>query len=149
MSIQIFLLMIINFSLAAYIFKLIRDKKQSQIKYKCELEALSKDRLEYIHTSLFEISRATLHNQVELSEAVVRLKKLMDMIKVPKAIEENMQPIQRMYKEISHMPFLDERSKLTSAQLEVQDQERFNIEKKYLESIKLCCKKLRDFYETI
>lgn len=139
---KILLLILINIGLGFFIWRHFR-------KGKLQKELIDKqvnDRIFHIEDSIFEISRATLQEQVEISECVLRLKKLMDLVEIPTSIYERMEPIRKMYVEISGFAILDDRKSLSKQERFEQDKKRFQIEGQYHQDILKCCEELALFY---
>lgn len=143
MEIKILVLLIINLLLVTLIFFLF--KKNLTKKLKQEQDTL--ERMKYLEESIWEISKATLQYQVELSEAVIRIKKLLDLIDIPESIRYRMDPINKMYLEISKFSILDERKKLSSKVIFEQDQERYKIEDFYKDQVFICLSELNMFFK--
>jgi hypothetical protein len=99
----------------------INEKKQ--LKKTAEREVFLKD-------SIIIICRATVQKQCELSEACIRLKKLLE--NYPSIAQESeFLPIQEMYTEIEQFPYLESRNSLTKQERYKQDNARFKIEEAY------------------
>ena len=143
MTIKIMALLFINFSLISFIIIHLRKLKKRDSRNSEE----TTNRVKYIEESIWEISKATLQYQVELSEAVIRIKKLLDLIDIPDSLRFRIDPIQQMYLEISKFSILEERSALSSKEIFTQDQERYKIEDQYKDQIFNCISELKSYFQ--
>lgn len=139
---KILFLILVNISLGYFIWK---HFKKAKLQKKLIDKQLN-DRIFHIEDSIYEISRATLQEQVEISECVLRLKKLMDLVEIPTSIYERMEPVRKMYVEISGFAILDDRKSLSKQERFEQDKKRFKIEGEYHQDILKCCEELALFY---
>ncbi|MEM7183009.1 MAG: DUF2489 domain-containing protein [Spirochaetota bacterium] len=113
---------------------------------KKEREQQEQERLDYIEESIRVIALATVQDQCGLSEAVLRVKNLLDA-KGASETHEN-ESIFQMYEEIKHFPTHVARKEQDKNTTFKQDSERFQIEEKYkdrlLESFNLLLEKSRN-----
>jgi hypothetical protein len=130
-------LALLTFSLSIYLgmmFVRIRNFKNAkllkeQINQKRQLKKAA-ERETFLKDSIIIICRASVQKQCELSEACIRIKKLLE--NYPSiAIKPEFSPIQEMYAEIEKFPYLDSRQELTKKERFMQDNERFKIEEAY------------------
>ena len=140
---QIFIfsiLSVIVFALATYLGflanKVKLQNKMNEIR-KQEIETLKNQREQSIKESIEILARAVVNNQCEVSEGVVRIKKLSEIIELNS--HENFKVINDMYEKIKHFAILDERNELSKQEKYNQDKERFVIEDQYSTEIKKAC----------
>lgn len=138
------LLAVVVFVLSTYLGflynKLRMQKKYIELKEIEYKEAIEK-RESSIKESLFQISRAVINDQCEVSEGCIRITKLKEIIPSLEEIEE-LKVFNHMFSEIEKFPYLEARDELSKQEKFKQDNERFAIEDKYRDRIKQGCKDL-------
>lgn len=106
--------------------------KQQLNERKKEKEFAKRDA--FFKESIITICRATVQKQCELSEACIRVKKLLE--NYPDiAAQKEFEVIQQMYTAIEEFPFLEARSALSKQERFVQDNKRFKIEEDFSEKM--------------
>jgi hypothetical protein len=105
-----------------------QKKKQQQNQIKFDAEIKKQD--EYFKDSIVIICKATIQEQCEISEACIRIKKLLEYYPEIESIQDFV-VIQSLYEEIKQFPTHADRLKLSKQEMFKQDQNRFGIEKKY------------------
>jgi hypothetical protein len=106
--------------------------KQQLNERKKEKELAKRDA--FLKESIITICRATVQKQCELSEACIRVKKLLE--NYPDiAAQKEFEVIQEMYTAIEEFPFLEARSALSKQERFVQDNKRFKIEEDFSEKM--------------
>jgi len=127
------LLSIVLFFLGIYlgilISKLKSQKRQMNEIKQVQLQA-RKEREQFIKNSIIIISRATVQDQCELSEACIRIKKLLENYPELESKTEY-SVIQQMYQDLSSFDYLEARSQLSSQEKYGQDKKRFKVEDTY------------------
>lgn len=113
--------------------KLKQQKKQAE-QLKKVYEFNIKERELFLKDSILTISKATVQDQCELSEACIRLKKLLENYPEVEKKDE-FAIIQKMYRDLNGFAYLEERDKLTSKEKFAQDKQRYKIEKDYKEEM--------------
>lgn len=142
-----FLAFALSIYLGFVLKKLKVKKEQDQLKSEIRQRDFDK-RQKFLKESIITISRATVQNQCELSEACLRIKKLLE--NYPEiASEEQFSAIQEMYLEIEEFPFLEERAKLTKQEKFKQDNKRYAIEEKYNKRVRKALELLLRKFESI
>ena len=130
-------LTIVVFGLGIYLgimlSKLKIQKAQSLETVQKEKERLAK-RDEFIRSSIVSLSRAAVQGQCELSEACIRVKKLLENYPRVEQMDE-FGVIQKMYRDLSEFDYLEARSQLTKQERFKQDNKRFRVEDDYREII--------------
>ena len=134
--------------LAGYAFHLTRlvKQKEQSIKEAQEAEAakLKKQRA-YIEESLKVISMNVIEEDLNLSEATIRCKVLIDMLMMT---EEQRAPyllLDEVYEQIKGFDTHQARKALTKQERKQQDETRASIEEKYEDQLKAVFTKLRNF----
>lgn len=138
----IVLAVFILLSLAGYAISLIlKLRKQSALEHKLrqEAEKAQKERFQRIVDSIDIIARAMLAEQCDLSEGVLRLKTLMDVIALKL---EEYPAMWALYEVIEDMPILDERKTLKRNERMKLDLEREAKEAELESQIKQECQQL-------
>lgn len=138
----IVLAVFILLSLAGYAISLIlKLRKQSALEHKLrqEAEKAQKERFQRIVDSIDIIARAMLAEQCDLSEGVLRLKTLMDVLALKL---EEYPAMWALYEVIEDMPILDERKTLKRNERMKLDLEREAKEAELESQIKQECQQL-------
>lgn len=145
LSIIIFVVLgVVAFGLAVYLGILVNKLRQQK---KAEEEVLNyiaeknQKKIEDINESLRIIALAVIQDQCEVSEGCIRIKKLIDLSEELKD-EASLSYIHTAYLDFEQFPFLEERKKLSKQEKFRQDNRRFDLEKKHMESFKAACEKL-------
>lgn len=138
----IVLAVFILLSLAGYAISLIlKLRKQSALEHKLrqEAEKAQKERFQRIVDSIDIIARAMLAEQCDLSEGVLRLKTLMEVLALKL---EEYPAMWALYEVIEDMPILDERKTLKRNERMKLDLEREAKEAELESQIKQECQQL-------
>lgn len=131
------LAVLIVLSMAGYAISLfwkIRRQKQ-------QIEQAKRERYRHICESVEVIARAMLSGQCDLSEGVLRLKPLLDVIGKKLAVFPAMWAL---YQVVENMPILDERKNLKRNERMKLDLERETKEAELEDEIKQECRQLLD-----
>ena len=132
-SIILLILGLITLGLGVYLGVLVsRLKSQANKRRQSEdqLRELAKERQSHLIESIITISRAAVQDQCELSEACIRLKKLLE--NYPTIAEKSeFEIISRMYVELKDFDYLEARKKLSKQEKFNQDKRRFMVEDKF------------------
>lgn len=113
-----------------YILSNLKSQKKKQKESEEKLKALAVERNTHLRESIITISRAAVQNQCELSEACIRVKKLLE--NYPTIAEKpEFEMIERMYMELKEFPYLEERKALSKQARFTQDKKRFMVEDKF------------------
>ena len=128
---------LITFALSVYLGTLIVKVKNFKDAQKLKAEIRERNlakREHFLKDSITTICRATLRGDCELSEACLRIKKLLENYPAIEN-EAEFRPIQDMYDEIKEFPYLEARQALTKQERFKQDNKRFKIEENYKEKM--------------
>lgn len=143
---QIFLfstLSVVVFVLATYLGFLLNkvklQKKMNALRDQ-ELETLRKQREQSIRESIIMIARAVVNEQCEVSEGVIRIKNLSDIIGMDSL--DILKSINEMYERIKDFAILEERNSMPKQEKFNQDKKRFAIEDEYSAEVKKACKSI-------
>ena len=135
---------IVTFVLSIYLGLLIRKLKAKNIEQKTLLEEhmqQAQEKAEYYKESILIIAKATIQGDCEISEACIRIQKL--LVFFPEiSKEEEFSILQEMFQELNHLAYLDERKKLSKNELNNEDQQRFKIEGKFKDRFLIVLKNL-------
>jgi len=99
----------------------------------------SEERRKYLSDSMRILASSILDQQVELSEACIRIKVLMDHYDVTLHQRADLNVFTEVYDLLSHMPTFDERKLVKKRLLAKLDADRFNIEEKYKDDVTKAC----------
>ncbi|BDX04487.1 DUF2489 domain-containing protein [Planctobacterium marinum] len=119
-------------SLAGYAGHLVYKLHQQKVRVK----SVNAARLKDITESLDVIARATLQQQCGISEAVIRIRGLLDALSVQELNFQQLLPHSaQFYLKIQHHPILSARKKLNKLQLLKLDAEREELEAQWEQRI--------------
>lgn len=142
---------LIIFGLSIYLGIIVSKVRfQSQkIKQKAqELDRQIQEKAKFYQESIIIICKATIQEQCELSEACIRVKKILEYF--PNIGEkEQYQSVHQMYDEIKDFATHGERKKLSKQEIYNQDKQRFQIEQKYQEKMLVCLGTLQKEFEAL
>lgn len=149
-SIIILLLLgVVTLSLGVYlglVLAKLRKQKQSQKSSELRLSELMDERHHNLRESIITISRAAVQDQCELSEACIRVKKLLENYSEIEARSE-FEIIQRMFVELEEFSYLEDRKALSKQEKFNQDKKRFMIEDKFRDPMLKALDKLIPVFE--
>jgi hypothetical protein len=143
------ILAVLIFALSAgisYFYLKIKNIEKEQERMKDEYIKKESERKAFVKDSLVTIAKAFLHEQVEPSEACIRLRMLIDRVdfvdndKVPTFFE--------MYEEIRYFKTHEARNALSLEDKTKEDKQRFAIEDKYKDNLRKECENLLNILET-
>ncbi len=133
------------FTYAVYLLRQVKMQEESQK----EALQLQKDkdqqRVEYITESLQVISLNVLDEDLNLSEATIRCKHLLDALFLPIEHRERYQLLDEVYEQIQGFATHKARRELDKNERRKQDQAREDIEKRYSEKLIALFTELREF----
>lgn len=118
--------------------------KDSVEKEKLAMKEREEARQEDLQESIRIISMATLHEQCEISEAVIRLANLVPLCTAVDHKDEKYAALFLMYEEIKDLKTHQERTDLRAADRFQEDKIRFASEDKYHQDILKVCQNLYD-----
>ncbi|MDN3652931.1 DUF2489 domain-containing protein [Thalassotalea ponticola] len=144
---------IIIFALAVYasflLFKLRHQKKKNEALLAEKRQKLAQRDIKALQ-SISHICRAMSAKQCEVSEGSWRLSVLMDSLPDHKVkMKANFPAIFTLYSNISHMPILDERKKLSKKERLKLDLERMGYEEQYEDAVFAEVDKLLPYSQTL
>lgn len=118
--------------LAGYAGRLVHKVHQQNKR----VEEVKKAREKDITESLDVIARATLQQQCGISEAVIRIRGLLDALGIPDLNFQQLLPqSEQFYLKIQHHPILSARKKLNKLQLLKLDSEREELEAEWEQAV--------------
>lgn len=139
-------LTLIIFGLSIYLGYILRKltlQKQLEKKATRFLAMKNEERHQYRIESIRTIALAALQDQCELSEACLRIKKLLEYYPSFEK-DENFKIIQEMFVEIKDFATLSDRKELSKQERYNQDKKRFQIENKFEKELKDSLALLKD-----
>ncbi len=143
------LLGLVTLSLGIYLgllFAKLKAQKKSQKDSEHRLGELMEERHHNLRESIITISRAAVQNQCELSEACIRVKKLLE--NHPEIQDKpEFEIIQRMFGELEEFSYLEDRKALSKQEKFNQDKKRFMIEDKFRDPMLKALGKLIPVFE--
>ena len=146
-----FFFSLIIFALSIYLGVLVSKirRNSQQIESRAnEIDKQIEERAVYYKESIIIICKATIQKQCELSEACIRIKKILEYFP---SIEKNndYKVFQEMYNEIKDFPTHAARNELSKKEIFGQDQRRLKIEQKYQEKMLVGLKVLQNQFESL
>lgn len=135
-------------SLSLYAMKLTQKVKEQDLQQK-EIEARyeqkKNEQQAYIVESLQVISASALAQELNLSEATIRCKMLLEGLDLPEQEREPYSVLEEVYHHLKNFDTHEARKKLSPAQRKQQDKERVAIEQKYKPELLSCFGLLKQF----
>lgn len=138
------ILSVITLGLAIYAGRLLlqlKRRRSAGIEGEKYLEKMNQDRHQERIESIITISLALTQQQCDPAEACIRVKKLLEYYP-DIARQDEYQVIEQMYQEVKDFDILEDRQALSKQEKFTQDNQRFLIEDKYKESLKVALSKL-------
>ncbi|MGI0119377.1 DUF2489 domain-containing protein [Zooshikella sp. RANM57] len=129
---------VITLALAIWAIKLWREVFQNQAK----IREYKKQHRDFLISSIRLIAAAVVNEQVNLSEACIRLRFLLENIDENILKQADFAVIDTMYLATKDMPTHDERHSLRPNKLNALDKERLELEAQYRQEIMHAAKKL-------
>jgi hypothetical protein len=135
---------LITLTLSIYLgllFTRLWQHKKNLKKNEQELKSFLDQKRVETKESIRIICLATIQDQCEVSEAVIRLQKLVEFI--PEHFEHiNREILKSAYEDFGQFDYLEERKALSKQQRFDQDKRRFDLEKLYENKIKDFCREI-------
>lgn len=97
---------------------------------------------EHVRTSLYVLGKSILDDQIELSEACIRIKVLLDNSQPGWHGEPDLAIFSRMYDDMSHMPTHQARQDTDKRFIHKLDQQRFRLEHELRDDIRAAAQAL-------
>lgn len=97
---------------------------------------------EYLRQSLYVLARSIMDDQVELSEACIRIKVLLDNFNPDWHAEAVLSIFSKMYDDTAHMPTHQARKDTDKRFIHKLDQQRFRLEREHREAIRQAAQEL-------
>lgn len=91
---------------------------------------------EHVRTSLYVLGKSILDDQIELSEACIRIKVLLDNASPGWHTEPELVVFSRMYDGMAHMPTHQARQDTDKRFIHKLDQQRFRLEREHRDDIR-------------
>lgn len=96
----------------------------------------------HVRTSLIVLGKSILDDQIELSEACIRIKVLLDNSRPGWHADPGLAVFARMYDGMSHMPTHQARQDTDKRFIHKLDQQRFQLERQHRDEIRVAAKEL-------
>lgn len=149
-NIFIFILLgLVTLFLGVYLGVLIsrlKAQKRKQENSEQKVQEILVERDTHLRESIITISRAAVQNQCELSEACIRVKKLLE--NYPDiALQSEFEIISRMFNELREFDYLEARKAISKQERFNQDKKRFMVEDKFRDPMLKALTKLIEVFE--
>jgi hypothetical protein len=128
--------------------RLLRQVRQQTAQNALKQQALAQKQAEqavYLVESLQLIANNVLTNDLNLSEAAIRCKVLLDALMLPAEAREPFEVLDEVYQHLQAFDTHEERKKLTAAERKAQDRSRIDIEGRYRQRLLGCFQALVRF----
>jgi hypothetical protein len=135
-------------ALSVYAAILVRKVKVQQLEHskkEAEEQAKNAKQREYIIESLNVIAANVLDEGLNLSEATIRSKILLDALIVTPEQRQPFAVLDEVFEQIGHFATHNARKALKRSEIMQQDSQREAVEEKYAEALKDCFNRLRQF----
>ena len=140
------LLIIAGLSTYAWILvRRVRAIESEQARKQAQQQAKDEAQREYIVDSLRVISANVVDEDLNLSEATIRCKVLLDALLLPEADRQRYQILDEVFEQIQHFDTHAARKALSREERRQQDQERELIESRHQDALLACFRDLRTF----
>ncbi len=116
-----------------------RERKEHQAAYDQKTEA----RRAFVLQSLEIISTNVLEEDLNLTEATIRCKILLDSLELPEAERQSYQVLDQVFEQVQGFDTHQARKDLTPAERHRQDQQREKIESEFETPLKACFTRLQ------
>lgn len=144
----IFFALVIIASLAFYAWRLtqaVKEKEREQAAIEQERQQKQQEQKAYLAESIRVIASNVITEDLNLSEAVIRSKMLMDGLLLQPDERQPYDILEVVYQRIKDFDTHQARKALSSLERQAQDVEREEIEEKYREQLIACFTKLQKF----
>lgn len=139
-------LIIAGLSLYAFVLlRRVRMMQAEQARQEADERAKHNEQRTYLIESLRVISANVIDEDLNLSEATIRCKVLLDALLLPEHKRQPYEILDVVYDKIQHFATHSARKDLPREERRKQDQEREMIESRYQEELLSCFKSLREF----
>lgn len=130
---------------AAVLVNKVKKMQAQQAKELAEQREKQDAQRRFIVDSIHVISANVIDEDLNLSEATIRCKMLLDALLLPEEERRDFQVLEDVFDQIQHFDTHDARKQLSSEERRAQDKERELIESRYQESLRECFVRLRQF----
>ncbi len=137
--------LVLSGGLVVYIVRTVRNMRRMQAEIVARQQAQEDELRAHrarLKESLEVITRTMLDDQVELSEACIRLKVLIDNYDPDMHQQSGFQVFNELYARLQHMPTHQARKDADPKWIRKLDQERFRLEREYREDLRLAGERL-------
>lgn len=144
----IFIALLIIASLAFYAWRLTQEvklKQREQAAIEQERQQQQQEQKAYLAESIRVIASNVITEDLNLSEAVIRSKMLMDGLLLQPDEREPYDVLEEVYQRVKNFDTHQARKALSSLERQAQDVEREEIEQQYREQLVACFTKLQEF----
>ncbi|KZZ62139.1 hypothetical protein A3762_02010 [Oleiphilus sp. HI0125] len=104
-----------------------------------ELRLKEAERRKFLLDSVYVLCKSVLDKQVEISEACMRVKLLIDHFDSTLHERHDFKVFNDVYDRLEHMPRFEARKRLSRREMNALDQERYEVEAEYEDEVKKAC----------
>ncbi|ATX77134.1 MULTISPECIES: DUF2489 domain-containing protein [Reinekea] len=127
-----------------YLWQVRQQAAENELKQQALAQKQAEQRV-YLIESLQLIAGTVVNNDLNLSEATIRCKVLLDALLLPAEIRAPFEVLDEVYEHLQGFDTHEQRKKLTSAERKAQDQSRIDIEGRYRQQLLGCFQQLVTF----
>ena len=138
---------IVIVGLSLFIFKKVTLLKRHK-RLLLEQQTTQKEQKNYLVDSLKVLAVTILDDQVELSEACIRIKVILDHLAPALHEKEAFKVFEKMYVSTQHMPTHEARKKVDKQFIDKLDTQRFELEQTHRDEIRSAAQALLDYIES-
>ncbi|MEX0624762.1 DUF2489 domain-containing protein [Saccharospirillum sp.] len=121
----------------------VRQKEQERAQVKAAYEQKTEARRAFVLQSLEIISTNALEEDLNLTEATIRCKILLDSLEMPETERQSYQILDQVFEQVQGFDTHQARKDLTPAERHKQDQQRGKIESEFEAALKDCFTRLK------
>ncbi|EAR08488.1 DUF2489 domain-containing protein [Reinekea blandensis] len=151
-TVLLIIALLIIAGLATYAWILVRRVRTiqaEQARKQAQQQAKDEAQRDYIVNSLRIISGNVVDEDLNLSEATIRCKVLLDALLLPESERQRYQILDDVFEQVQHFDTHSARKSLSREERRQQDQDRELIESRHQEALMACFRDLRTFSDPL
>lgn len=121
----------------------VRQQQRQQQEQQAAAQERDAERTAYVLDSLRILSANVIDENLNLSEATIRCKVLVDALNLPESERQPYQVLETVFEQVQHFDTHGARKALSRAERKRQDEAREAIEQQYEAELKACFERLR------
>jgi len=129
------LLVVILAIVACYYLWLLHQQKIKQREIALQLEQAVKDKRENSNKSIQILARGAIQGQLTLTEASIRISKLLDILAVGKDVKQQYAAFYLLAEKTAHIPILEDWKRLSTKEKLTFDRQREELENEFADFV--------------